>query len=105
MRLSVDLENGRAVRPPFVDIIEPTNVSLSTNAFKGGGDDILESSVFVCSRSSHHHVCGRRLASVRREDCNVQDIPREEEPPCYMVRELCEARGRLVVQRQKHWWC
>jgi len=45
-------------------------------------------------------VCGRRLASARihkrREDCDVQDIPREEERPCCIVRELREAEGGLL---------
>ena len=45
-------------------------------------------------------MCGRRLASARvhkrREDCDVQDIPREEERPCCMGRELREAEGGLL---------
>ena len=62
--------------------------------------DILEPSVLVGSRSSHHHVCCRRLASARahkrREDCDVQDIPRVEEGPCCMGRKLREPKGGLL---------
>lgn len=102
MRLSIDPKLCRAVHFPFVGIVEPTYCQSATNVLKlkDGGDCILESSILVCSRRGHHHMCASGFADALGNESpkggNIQDVSSVDESLRSIFRKLRKAKGSLL---------